>query len=62
MLTSQCNPNAMLGPCHSQEQSTKRVALEDLRCGHIEENKRSEPYPVGRLANTSFPLKIVSML
>ena len=28
-------------PSHSQEQSTKRVALEDLRCGHIEENNSS---------------------
>lgn len=25
-------------PSHSQEQSTKRAALEDLRCGHTEEN------------------------
>ena len=28
-------------PSHSQEQSTKRVVLEDLRCGHNEENNSS---------------------
>ena len=42
-LTSQCNPNALLGPqpSHSQAQSTKRNALEDLRFELIEENNSS---------------------
>ena len=34
-------------PSHSQEQSTKRVALEDLRCVHIEENINSSLATIG---------------
>ena len=68
-LTSQCNPNQ---PGHSQVQSTKRAAMEDLRMytprkitAHRQRSVlfwRSEPYLVGRLANTSSPLKSASML
>ena len=68
-LTSQCNPNQ---PSHSQVQSTKRDAMEDLTMNtprkittHRQRSVlfwRSEPYLVGRLANTSSPLKSASML
>ena len=34
-------------PSHSQEQSTKRVALEDLRCVPIEENINSSLATIG---------------
>ena len=34
-------------PSHSQEQSTKRVALEDLRCVNIEENINSSLATIG---------------